>query len=356
MPSEVYYARLADGAAPALQAEALGRAVEAARFMQKLRQKDMVAVKVHVGENKNTTHVRPELAARVVAMVKRARAEAFLTDTSTLYRGQRENGIRHAMLVDKQGFGINRVGAPFLPLDGLCGQHEVEVEVNGELNRTVKIAGDVLLADALVAISHVTGHIVSGLGAAIKNLGMGMASRAGKMRQHSTVTPSVIADRCQNCGKCLRWCPEDAIEERDGTTCILPDRCIGCGQCLAVCRYGAVRFNWGSESPALQKSMAEHAAGVLGHFKDRALFANVLVDMTAECDCMGKVQKKGVPDLGILVSGDLVAVDRASLDLTARDGGTDLGRRFYPELDGAIQIEHAQKMGLGNQRYRLLEV
>jgi uncharacterized Fe-S center protein len=356
MHSEVYYARLQDGATPASQAEALARAMQAARFTGKLRKKDMVAVKVHVGEDKNTTHVRPELAARVVAMLHKVKAQPFITDTATLYRGQRENSIRHALLANKQGFGINKVGAPFLPLDGLSGQHEVEVEVNGELNRTVKIAGDVVLADALVAISHVTGHIVSGMGAAIKNLGMGMASRAGKMRQHSTVTPSVIADSCQNCGKCVRWCPRDAIAEKDGVACIDPDLCIGCGQCLAVCRYGAVRFNFSSESEVLQKNMAEHAAGALKHFADKALFVNVLVDMTDECDCMSKKQKKALPDLGILVSGDAVAIDRASLDLTACDGQPNIGQRFYPRLDAAIQIAHAQKMGMGTEKYRLVEV
>jgi uncharacterized Fe-S center protein len=356
MQSEVYYAPLADGAAPRVQAEALGRAVEAAGFVKKLRQKDLVAVKIHLGEDRNTTHPRPELAARVVAMIGEARAEPFITDTSTLYRGRRENGVRHALLAQKHGFGINRVGAPFLPLDGLCGQHEVEMEVNGELNSSVKIAGDVLLADALLAISHITGHIVSGLGGAIKNLGMGMASRAGKMRQHSTVAPEVMGESCQGCGKCIRWCPRDAIVDNDGVSFIQPDLCIGCGQCLAVCRYGAVRFNYAAESTVLQKSMAEHAAGVLEHFGDKALFANVLVDMTAECDCMNKVQPKAVPDLGILVSSDMVAVDRASLDLTARAGGPDLVRRFYPEIDGSVQIEHARKMGLGSESYQLVEV
>lgn len=354
--SDVYLARVQDGAKASAQAEALGRAVQATGFMSTLRKKDMVAIKVHVGEDKNTTHIRPELAAQVVAMAHKAKAQPFLTDTATLYRGQRENAIRHAMLARKQGFGPEKVGAPFLPLDGLSGQHEVEVQIEGELQRSVKIAGDVLLADALVAISHVTGHIVSGVGAAIKNLGMGLASRAGKMRQHSTVAPSVIVEACQNCGKCVRWCPRDAVVTKHEVACIQPDLCIGCGQCLAVCRYGAVRFNYSSESEVLQKSMAEHAAGALKHFADKALFVNVLVDMTAECDCMSKKQKKCAPDVGVLVSRDPVAIDQAGLDLTVDEQGADLGKRHYPKLDGSIQIAHARKMGMGNSEYRLVEV
>ncbi len=356
MTSHVYFARLADGDKGARQADALCRAVLATGFQDGLRKKDMVAVKVHVGEKNNDTHVKPELVAAAVRIIKEAKGQAFITDTSTLYRGQRENGIRHAMLAHGHGFGIQAVGAPFIPVDGLSGNHEVEVEVGGELNRSVKIAGDLLLADAVVVISHVTAHIGSGLGAALKNVGMGLSSRAGKLRQHSTISPRVTADTCQACGKCKTWCPAGAMEERDNIAHIVQERCIGCGQCIAVCRYGAIQFNYSVESPILQKSMVEHAAGALKHFGNSAVFVNVLVDMTAECDCISKKQQKAIPDLGILASRDIVAVDKATMDITAKSNGKSLADMFYPELHGSIQMDHAQAMGLGTRRYELVEV
>jgi uncharacterized protein len=360
MKTKVYFAPVPDGASPAEQAEALGRALLATGFMKRLAQRDFVAIKLHVGEKNNITHLRPELAAKIVALVDKAKGQPFLTDTSTLYKSQRDNAIRHAMHAHAHGFGIEAVGAPFFALDGLSGTHEREVEVNGELNRTVKVAGEVLLADAIVVLAHATGHIGCGLGAAIKTVGMGLASRAGKMRQHSTISPKIDPKECTGCGKCRKWCPADAITSREvekgQVSFIVKDKCIGCGECLAVCRFSAVEFNWGSQSPALQKSMVEHAAGALRGFGDKAVHINVMTDMTRECDCMNIRQKKLIPDLGIIASNDIVAVDQAALDLTAKAHGKDLSRLAYPRLNPSIQLEHAVKMGLGEREYELVEV
>jgi uncharacterized Fe-S center protein len=356
MANEVYFARLADGAGPAAQADALERALRPTGFVEGLRRKDMVAIKVHVGEKNNETHIRPELVKRAALLVREGKGQPFVTDTSTLYRGQRENGIRHAMLAHAHGFGIDRVGAPFIPLDGLSGNHEAEVEIAGELDDRVKVAGEVLLTDAMIVITHVTAHIGTGLGGAIKNVGMGLSSRAGKMRQHSTIKPEIIEDTCTNCGKCRRWCPQDAISERDGVSLIAADLCIGCGECLAVCRYGAVKYDFKVESPLLQKRMAEHTAGVLKHITDKAVFANVMVDQTRECDCLSKKQEKAFRDLGILVSRDIVAVDRATLDITGQAYGKDISVLGHDHLDPRVQIEHGEKIGLGSTKYDLVEV
>jgi len=354
--NSVYFAPLADGAAPRTQAAAAKRALEAADYARRLKKSDMVAIKVHVGERRNVTHLRPEVAAAVARLAKDCGAEPFFTDTSTLYKGQRENAIRHTMHAHKHGFGIEGSGAPFIPVDGLSGTDEIEVEISGELNKTVKVAGQILLADALCVVSHATGHMGTGIGAAIKNVGMGLASRAGKMRQHSSMRPEVKPDKCENCGKCRRWCPAEAIGEREGVSFIRQEECIGCGECIAVCRYGAIKFNWGIESPVLQKGMAEHAAGVVRRFGDKAIYLNVLVDMTKECDCMSKKQEKIMPDVGILASYDMVAIDQAALDLTKKAGGKDLSRQSFPGLKPEIQIIHAEKMGLGNREYKLVEV
>lgn len=352
----VYFAPLPDGAVAAEQASALARAMEATGFVKSLNKLDMVPVKLHVGERKNVTHVKPELAQAAVALLKKAKAQPFLTDTSTLYKGKRENAIKHALHAHEHGFTVDATGAPFIALDGLSGTDEVEVEVNGELHQKVKVAGQVLLADALVVISHATGHIASGLGAALKNVGMGLSSRAGKMRQHSSITPEVMPAKCTGCGKCRKWCPAFAISAREDVSYIAREKCIGCGECIAVCRFGAIKFDYRIESATLQKSMVEHAAAVVRRFQDKAVYINVMVDMTRDCDCFDTVQKKLVPDVGIIASADIVAVDQATLDLTAKAHGKDLAKNSYPRFDPTIQIVHAEKMGLGQRAYVLVDV
>ena len=355
MKPTVFLAKVADGALVADQAKALSAVLAATRFVERLRALDMLAVKVHVGEKNNTTHIKPELAAAVVKVAKTTGAQPFITDTATLYKGERENAIKHTIHAYRHGFHYRRTGAPFIAVDGLAGTDEAEVAISGELHDSVKVAGQILLADAMAVISHATGHMGSGIGAAIKNVGMGLSSRSGKMRQHSAITPEVESGKCVNCAKCRKWCPTNAISEQEGVSYIAREDCIGCGECIAVCRYGAVKYDWEIESAVLQRSMAEHAAGVVRHFGPKAVYLNVMVDMTRDCDCLNKKQKKAVPDIGILGSTDIVAIDQATLDLTARAHGTNLGEKFHPDLDPAIQIVHAEKLGLGSRKYRLEE-
>jgi uncharacterized Fe-S center protein len=240
--------------------------------------------------------------------------------------------------------------------DGLMGNNEYEVEINVELHNKVKVAREVVSADALIAVSHPTGHVAAGLGACIKNLGMGLASRMGKMRQHSAMQPAVLEKKCRLCKKCLTWCPQEAIIQKEGKAYILTEKCIGCGECLAVCRFDAVSYDWGAESGYMQKSMAEHAYGVVKQKQEKCFFFNVLVDMTKDCDCFNVTQKKMIPDIGILASNDPVAIDMATLDLTAKANGQHLAAMAYEHHDAMIQLIHAAKIGLGSLKYELIKV
>jgi uncharacterized protein len=356
MDATVYFAEISDGATPKEQARAMGLLWDAAEMGTKVARRDLVAIKIHVGEQGNTTHIRPEVVREVVKRVKAARGFPFLTETSTLYKGQRENAVKHILLAHGHGFSIEGVGAPFIMADGLLGTTEAQVEIHGELHRTVRVGGEILSADALMVISHPTGHPGTGMGGCIKNLGMGLASRMGKMRQHSAVMPEVIAEKCQLCKKCRRWCPESAIGERDGKSFIIEEKCIGCGECIAVCRFDAVKYDFGIESVELQKSMAEHAWGVVKDKPGKCFYFNVLADMTKDCDCFSTKQEKLIPDIGILGSGDPVALDMATLDLIRQREGKDLGELSYPKLDPMVQIRHAEKMGMGTTRYALQRV
>ena len=315
--------------------------------------KDKVAIKTHVGEVNNTTHISPDLIKIVVSKIKEIDADPFLTETSTLYAGQRSDAITHILHAYKHGFTYQKVGAPFIMADGLLGNAEIEVEIPGILYKKVNIARDAVLADALVVLSHPTGHIVAGFGAAIKNLGMGLSSKKGKLQQHSSIKPFIKEEQCTFCGKCMIWCPEHAIVEKNEKAFIIEEKCIGCGECLSICKFGAVRFNWGIQSVELQKGMAEYALGVFQNKKEKSIFINVLTDMTKECDCMNITQKPIIPDIGILASCDPVAIDQATLDLTRKKNGKDIGRISYENLNPEIQLEHAEKIGLGSRKYLL---
>ncbi len=177
------------------------------------------------------------------------------------------------------------------------------------------------------------------------------------MRQHSALKPSV-KDSCRKCGECEKYCPADAITLDDIKAHIDSDKCIGCAECVAVCRFDAVEYDWGAANETLQKSVAEHAKGVLQGKEDRSVFFNFILSVSDECDCMDKPDlRKIVPDVGIAASTDPVAVDKASLDLVESIGGKGLAKLIEREnLDPHPQLEHAQKIGLGSMSYNLIEV
>ncbi|EAX47118.1 4Fe-4S ferredoxin, iron-sulfur binding domain protein [Thermosinus carboxydivorans Nor1] len=354
MSAKVYFLPLPDGVSVAEQAAAMRKIYEASGADEVFGPKDFVAIKLHVGEKKNTTHVKPELVRELVEKVKAKGALPFLTETSTLYKGERENAVKHLLHAHRHGFGIDNVGAPFIMADGLTGNTEYEVTINGELHKTVKVAREIMSADAMLVVSHPTGHPAAGLGACIKNLGMGLASRMGKMRQHSAMLPEVLTDNCRFCQKCLKWCPQEAIIEKDGKAYIMTEKCIGCGECLAVCRFDAVKYDWGAESGFMQRSMAEHAYGVVKEKQGKCFFFNVMINMTKDCDCFNVNQTKFIPDIGILASADPVAIDVATLDLTAKANGQTLAEMAYKHHNARIQIEHAAKIGMGSLDYELI--
>ena len=174
-------------------------------------------------------------------------------------------------------------------------------------------------------VSHFTGHMVAGFGATLKNLGMGCASRKGKLVQHSTAKPEIIIDTCTGCGTCVTWCPQEAIALHDDVAVIDGKKCIGCGQCLAMCRFDAVQYNWGATYEDLQKKVVEHAMGICSLFSGKSLFINVLTRISKDCDCMGDTYEKILPDIGILVSRDPVALDAASLEMVEKRAGKNHG-------------------------------
>lgn len=353
MASLVYFQPLKDGASAESVAEAAGKVYTACGGPEKIAPEDFVAVKVHVGEKGSNTHMSPAVCRVLGDMIKAKGGQPFMIETSTLYKGERGNAITHFIQAQRHGFTFEATGLPFLPADGLTGNSEAEVAIPGKLNKTVKIASEILVSDALVSVAHVTGHLGTGFGATIKTLGMGLASRMGKMRQHSSMHPRIDPRACTFCKKCITWCPEDAIVEKDGKAFILKEKCIGCGECVAVCRFEAVEYNWSKSGADLEKQMAEHALGAILHIREKSIFINIATNMTKDCDCMGIKQTKIIPDLGVLASTDPIAVDKASMDLVRKAHGKDLAGLAFPGIDGEIQLTHGEMIGLGSTRYEL---
>ena len=333
------------------------RLFKAGGFAGNFRQNDVTAVKVHVGEGGNNTYIPAPCIKGLIDELIGLKTKPFVTDTTTLYVGKRHNAIDHTILAAEHGFSLDGLGVPFIVPDGLFGTAETAVTINGEINKEVFIASEIVRSQSILSVAHLTGHVAAGLGATIKTLGMGCASKRGKLTQHAALT-LVIGDDCTRCGVCADHCPADAITLDEVKAHIDQDKCIGCAECMALCRFGAVACNWGQETDVLQKSMAEHALGTLKGKKDRATFFNFLLSMTKDCDCFDTPNmRKMVDDIGIVASADPVAVDAASLDLVESKAGRKLAQLLRSDdLDPRCQIEHAEHIGLGNSSYELVEV
>jgi len=351
---QVYFAPLHDASSREERTAAFDRVIAKVGYLDRVKQGELVAIKTHFGEERHGDFVPPWQLAPLGAAVRARGGSPFLVETCVLYKSPRNNAVGHIGLAAAHGFG--ELGMPVVMLDGLLGNHERTIELPaGALCKTVNLAADVAACDHLLVVSHVTGHLAAGMGACLKNVGMGLSSRKGKLQQHSGSTLEIKPKACTACGVCLEHCPEDAIAAvGQGGRCVIDQtRCIGCGECLAVCRFDAVRFRWDAASVDLQQRMAEHALGAYLLAGKRMVFFNFLVNMTKECDCLGKSEKV-FADLGVLASLDPVAIDQASLDLVSARHHCRLEERSYPELDARIQIQHAERLGLGSAAYELV--
>lgn len=354
--SKVWYAPLQAEEKPEAVAAKVLDLFEAAGFEKIFAKNDFVAVKLHFGEQNNTGYIKPAFLKPLLRKIKSYETKPFLTDTNTLYRGQRTNSVDHLMQAYEHGFSIENLGVPVIIADGLMSGNHVEVPIKGKHFDKVTIARDVADSDVLVVLSHMTGHILTGMGAAVKNLGMGAAPRSGKQKQHADVKPIVKRERCHTCGACIRRCPVGAITYVDGAAHIDHDTCYGCAECVAACRTGAVRVPESSSGVLLQEKMAEYALGALAGKEGKVCFFNFLVHITKGCDCMEKAQDKVIEDIGILASYDPVAIDMASVDLLSRAAERDLLKELWPENDYLVQLRYAEKIGLGSLEYELLEI
>jgi hypothetical protein len=377
MKSDVFFSDLKVGSGRTLL-DKLDGLLDRADLKGKIREKDLVAIKLHFGEKGNTAFVRPIFLRRVVDRVKGCKGKPFLTDTNTLYTGTRSEAISHLTTAYENGFTESVVGAPLLIADGLRGNSAIKVRIDKPLFKTVSIAHEIYMADVLISVAHFKGHELSGFGGALKNLGMGCASREGKLSQHSNISPKVKGKACKGCEACLTWCAQEAIsmvplksgvESKQSIASIDPKKCVGCGECILTCPSGAIQIQWNESIPIFQKKVVEHAYGAVQKKKEKVLYLNFLTQISPACDCYGYSDTPIVNDIGILSSEDPVAIDQASVDLVNGEAGNrssklsknwnpgeDKFRAVYPEVDWSIQLTYAEEIGLGTREYELIRI
>jgi uncharacterized Fe-S center protein len=268
------------------------------------------------------------------------------------------------------GFSYATIGAPLVIADGIKSRDFVEVEVGLKHFRTVKLGSAAYYADSLISVAHFKGHLATGFGGTFKNLGMGLGSRSAKQTMHAIVRPEFKDESlCSGCGDCVEACPAGGVRVFSGKAVFDHSKCTGCAECIAVCTQRALRILWNESSRNLCEKMVETAYGVLKDKKGRVAFFNFVIDVTPDCDCLSWSDNPIVQDVGVLGSVDPVAVEQASLDMVnARPSlpdseiaisvgpGKDKFRAIRPDIDGAVQIQYAEELGMGTRQYELLDV
>jgi len=368
MKSSVFFADLRASHTENLL-DKVGRLLANVKLEEKIADKALIAVKLHFGETGNLAYVRPVYVRKIIDAVIRAGGKPFLTDANTLYVGTRSDSVNHLITAIRNGFDYAVAGAPLVIADGLRGGSEIAVTVDLKRFKKVYIGSEIVRADAIVSVAHFKGHELSGFGGTIKNLGMGCASRRGKLAQHSTVSPKVDPKRCEGCGECVDRCAQHAILLVEEKAKIDPKKCVGCGECILICPNEAIKIRWNQQIPVFLENMVEYTIGVLKGKEGAATFLNFITDVSPACDCFGHNDTPIVGDIGIVASNDPVAIDQASADLVnnaqgRQDSaltrhlapGEDKFRALYPNVDWEIQLAYGQKLGLGSREYDLIRV
>jgi uncharacterized protein len=367
MRSKVYYTDFRSRTDEDNKINKVRKLFEAANFADLMEEDELVAVKLHFGEEGNDSYINPVLVRQVVDKIAQTGALPFITDTNTLYYGSRHNSPNHIKTAVLHGFDYAVAGAPIIIADGLRGENWKSIEIKRKHFESVKIAGDIESADCMIVMSHFKGHEMAGFGGAIKNLAMGCAAAQGKIEQHECVKP-IISEGCKYCGTCIESCPENAMLLGEKGAEMDYDRCIACNNCIFACPESLIKLNWNRITEFIEK-MTEYALGAVQSKKGKIGYMNFLMNITPDCDCLPWSDSPIVPDIGILVSNDPVALDAASYDLVNQQKGfknsllhhhhlegEDKFKGVWDMVDGHVQLRYGREIGLGKLKYELIDI
>jgi len=293
-----------------------------AGFKDSFKPKESAALKIHFGEPGNQAYLKPQIVKPLALKVKECGSEPFYTDCNVLYKGPRDNSKDHYQVAREHGYTEENAGAPVILSDDPDGKGSTAVEVNLKHFRKVFLGPKALEADSLLVLTHFKGHEQTGFGGALKNIGMGLGTRRGKLQMHSD---------------CKR-CPE-----------------------VKTCRkYKDLEACWFGSPKLIQEKIVEYCAGVLKNKKGKTGYITFITNVSPQCDCYDFNDPPIVPDIGVLASTDPVSIDQASVDLInktpGRIKGSDKFKALYPKVDWGIQLNYAEKAGLGTRVYELISL
>jgi len=343
MDNRLFVVNVGSGSDETEAKKAITSLYNALDLSQHLGAHKFVLIKIHFGEEGTDRFVHPKFVRPLVSLILQTGAKVVIGDTNTLYPGRRSNAADHLSLAAEHGFSVDSVGCPVMILDGLLGRTATTVEINGKHFKKVELAYDLQFFDFVFVVTHFTGHIAAGIGGSIKNMGMGLATRSGKLAQHNAQPLKVDKEKCVACGVCAKWCPQGAIEVNK-TAMIDDNKCVSCGWCISVCKHHAIKFSWEISHTVLQERIAEYAAGAYKLLNGKVVCFNFLHKVHANCDCVKDGGEVLCEDIGIVAGYNPAAVDSASMRLVKEKAGEDVFRRLRPQIDHTVQMRHFAKI------------
>ncbi|MEM2727205.1 MAG: DUF362 domain-containing protein [Archaeoglobaceae archaeon] len=332
----------------------LKKLIDESRILEDVQKGDIVAVKTHFGDRGTTKTLRSVYIRAVVEKVIEAGGRPFVTETTGLGMIRpRCTAIGRLEIAEENGYTQQTLKAPIIIADGLLGMDFVEVPIDGKYLKKVFVAKAIAEAEAVVFCTHFKLHMQSGIGGSIKNVGVGCVAKPSKFDLHASGYPKILAEKCTKCGKCIKICPTNAIQDYR----IIEEKCLRCTGCAEVCKEDAVEINWllGKD---VSDRIVECAKGVSKVAKKMS-FLNFILDVTPHCDCHPYSDNSLISDIGILASKDMVSIDKASYDLYLKAQPTSdflATDRFWQWTAPESMLEFAEELGLGEQRYKLTKI
>jgi uncharacterized Fe-S center protein len=303
---------------------------------------ESVGVKLHWGERGNQSFLPPIYAREIVQWLYGRGAKPFVFDTTVLYSGGRRRGKDTLATAAEHGYTEQFLGCPVVVADGMDGRDVTDIPAGFSHFDSIQVASVVEKAQGFVIFSHFTGHMEAGFGGAIKNISMGLASRAQKQRMHSDARPVLKKKKCTKCGVCAEVCPTGAAQLIEGEYPTYDlEKCIGCAQCIAMCPELALRILWGTDPGVFQEKLVETAAAVWQHIEGKTVFINALLNITVDCDCLPGKAEVMASDQGFLAGQHPVAIDAESIKRV----GPELFTTAHPSVPWRRQFEYAREIG-----------